>query len=299
MLEIRDFVYTFSKDNKPAAYCEIGDTVIFHTQDCFGGQIKSEAEYIHDIDFSRTNPATGPLYVRDTKPGDVLAVDILKIETAESGIIATLKGYGPLWDSCELRTRILKIEDGFITFQGIRFPAIPMIGVIGCAPEGKAVASANSFSGGGNMDSRVITAGTTVYLPVRTPGALLEMGDVHAAMGDGEVCETGVEIAARITVKVRVIRNFDLRWPLTKTRDFWFVNTNGHDCDTAIRKGYQELQRLIMGAYGFDATDACLYMSAQARVEANQAVLGRDKSDEEGNTFRVGVPVLKDRPLIF
>ena len=65
------------------------------------------------------------------------------------------------------------------------------------------------------MDSRKITKGTTVYLPVRVPGGLLAMGDVHAVMGDGEVCETGVEINADIQVRIRLIKNFELNWPVT------------------------------------------------------------------------------------
>ena len=121
------------------------------------------------------------------------------------------------------------------------------------------------------------------------------MGDVHAAMGDGEVCETGVEIDATIRVKVRLIKRFELNWPVTETEDFWFVNTNGKDCDSAIQRGYEEMQRLIMNAYGWDATDACIYLSAQARVEANQAVLDVNEYDETGDTFRVGVPKLKEK----
>lgn len=295
MLELRDYVYTFSKDNEPIAFASDGEEVVFHTLDCFGHQIQSESDLLDHLDYDRCNPATGPLYIDKAQPGDVLAVDILDIETAKTGVMTTIKDGGALGKTCEMRTKILKVEDGFVYFNDIRFPAEPMIGVIGCAPDGDPVISAHSFSGGGNMDSRIITRGTTVYLPVRMPGGLLAMGDVHAAMGDGEVCETGVEIDATIRVKIRLIKSFRLDWPLTETEDFWFVNTNGKDCDSAIQRGYEEMQRLIMNAYGWDATDACIYLSAQARVEANQAVLDANDCDEEGDTFRVGVPKLREK----
>lgn len=298
MLELRDYVYTFSKDNKPIAHALPGDEVVFHTLDCFGQQIRSEKDLLDHLDYERCNPATGPLYVDGAEAGDVLAIDILDIEVAKTGVMTTIKDGGALGKTCEMRTKILKVEDGCVYFNDISFPAEPMIGVIGCAPSGDPVISACSFNGGGNMDSRIITKGVTVYLPVRVPGGLLAMGDVHAAMGDGEVCETGVEIDATVRVRIRLIRNFELNWPMTETEDFWFVNTNGGDCDSAIRRGYEEMQRLIMNAYGWDATDACIYLSAQARVEANQAVLDVNERDETGDTFRVGVPKVKEKPRL-
>ena len=226
----------------------------------------------------------------------MLAADILDIQVADQGVMMTLEGYGALWPTCEIRTKIIPIRDGCAHFNDVKWPISPMIGVIGTAPDGAPVPSGYSFSGGGNMDSRLIKKGASVYLPVRVPGALLAMGDIHAAMGDGEVCETGIEIAGEILVRVRIIKNFKLNWPVTETEDFWFVNTNGRTCDTAIRRGYEEIQRLVMNAYGWDATDAALYLSARARLEANQAVLDENGTDEEGPTFRVGVPKLCSKP---
>ena len=296
MKELKEYTYLFSRNNKAIARAKQGEAVIFHTLDCFGGQIRSEDDKVENLDFSKANPATGPLYIEGAMPGDVLAVDILDVKVADQGIMATVNGLGALSRNCEARTKILKVEDGWISFNDIRFPAKPMIGVIGVAPAGGDVRTSDSSSCGGNMDSRIITKGVTVYLPVAVEGALLAMGDVHAAMGDGEVCETGVEIGASITVKARVIPQFDLRWPITETEEFWFVNTTGKDCDTAIRYGYEEMQRLVMNAYGWDGTDACFYLSAQARVESNQACLNQHEKDEEGDTFRVGVPKLGNKP---
>ena len=292
MLTLRKFIYDFCKDNAPEANCDPGTIVHFVTQDCFGGQIKTEADHEENIDFTHTNPATGPLYVNGAEPGDVLAVDILDIQTASHGVIATIEGFGALWKTCELRTKIVQVRDGVVYFNDVTWPADPMIGVIGTAPAKDPVPSGYSFCCGGNMDSRLIRKGATVYFPVQVEGALLAMGDVHASMGDGEVCETGIETAADILVRVRLIKQFHLNWPVTETEDAWYVNTNGRTCDIAIQRGYEELQRLVMHAYGWDATDAAMFISVQGRLEANQAVLDNNNTDEEGDTFRVGVPKL-------
>ena len=298
MLTLERFVYSFDKNSPPIAHAADGDLVRFITQDCFGNQIKTEADHEDNLDFTHTNPATGPLYIDGAETGDVLAVDILDIQVADQGVMMTLKGYGALWPTCEVRTKIIPIKDGYAHFNDVVWPIDPMIGVIGTATDGEPVPSGYSFNGGGNMDSRLIKKGATVYFPVRVPGALLAMGDIHATMGDGEVCETGIEIPGEILVRVRIIRNFKLNWPVTETEDFWFVNTNGRTCDVAIRRGYEELQRLVMNAYGWDATDVTFYLSAQARLEANQAVLDINETDEEGDTFRVGVTKLSSKPRL-
>lgn len=291
-----NYIYTFDPNNKLIASCDDGEILCFETLDCFGGQVRSENDLLDNVDFARCNPATGPVYVNGAEKGDVLAVDILDIAVDDHGVIGTLNDLGPLHKSCELRTRIIPVRNNICYFNDVCFEARPMIGVIGTAPENRFVQSASSFECGGNMDSRIITKGVTVYLPVKVQGGLLAMGDVHAAMGDGEVSETGIEIAARIIVRVRLIRNFDLRWPLTETADAYYVNTVGRNCNLSIQRGYEELQRLIMNAYGWDATDATLYMSMRCFVEANQAVLGENDTDETGDTFRVGIPKLSAKP---
>lgn len=293
-----NYIYRFSPDNEPVAHAADGEELRFLTRDCFNCQITSEEQTMETIDYEACNPATGPVFVDGAEPGDVLAVDILDIDVADHGVVATVKGFGILSELGESRTRIVEVKDGYVSFSDVKFRAVPMIGVIGTAPSDRSVITGYSFNGGGNMDSRKITKGTTVYLPVRVPGGLLSMGDVHAVMGDGEVCETGVEINADIKVRVRVIKDFELNWPVTETSDAWFVNTNGVDCNQAIERGYRELLRLISGAYGWDNTDSTMYMSLQALVEANQAVLGPNYLDDKGPTFRTGVPKLSSKPRL-
>jgi len=293
---LRDRVLTFSKDNAPAAHAAVGETVAFEMIDGWAGQIQREDQLVEGIDFDRCNPVTGPLYVDGAEPGDALGVDILSIDTADHGVVSTVPGMGPLWPSCDKRTHVVAISDGYASYKDIRWPIRPMIGTIGTAPDGAGLPSCFVFDGGGNMDSRRIVAGVTLWMPVRVRGGLLAMGDMHASMGDGEVVGTGIEVSGRAIVRLRLAKGFRLNWPVTETRHAWYVNTCGESCDQAIEYGYKEMQRLISQAYGWDMTDAAMFMSVQGFLESNQACL---TPDEGGDTFRVGTPKLSSkRPLI-
>ncbi len=290
MLTISNQMITaFSATMAPAAYCMPGETVRFVTEDCFFGAIGTEQDLVATGDISG-NPATGPLYVEGAEPGDALAVDILDIETADQGVVCTVQNCGILWDSVELRTRVIPVENGIARFRDLTWAVKPMIGVIGTAPAEGEISTEDSFNGGGNMDNPCIIKGTTVYLPVRVKGGLLAMGDLHASMGEGEIAGTGIEIAGVVTVRVRVIKNADIHWPVTRDDSGWFVNTNGFTTDQAIERGYKELQRLLCRLRGWDNTDASLYISLRGIVRANQAVLGVKATEYQGPTFRVGFP---------
>ena len=94
--------------------------------------------------------------------------------------------------------------DDLIFGEKLRFPARPMVGVVGTAPAAGTVFTADPGPNGSNIDLNAVTVGTTVYLPVNVPGALLSIGDIHASMGEGEVCGTGVEINGEATVRVNL-----------------------------------------------------------------------------------------------
>lgn len=295
MKEISKWSYEFSKNAAPVEYIKSGEIVKFIMEDGLGGLIQTDDQLLKDLDFSKCNGAAGPVYMEGAEPGDVLAVDILDITVADHGVVCTIEHVGPLWSSCELRTRRVEIQDGYALFNDVRFPIDPMIGVIGTAPDGEDVPSGHIFDGGGNMDNRKIRKGVTVWLPVRVPGGLLAMGDLHANMADGEHIGTGIEIAGEAVVRVRLLKNVELHWPVTETQDAWYVNTCGDTCDIAIERGYKELHRLIAKAYGWDMTDTAIYMSLQGYLEANQACL---MAGDGGNTFRVGTPKVADKPRL-
>ena len=235
MKVIEESVLAFSKDNVPVATVQPGEVLQFKTMDCFSNRITDEKTTMADLDYSYgfANPAAGPVYVEGAEPGDVLIVDIFDIEVEDTGTIATDDHCGPLFRDTDYRSKRVAIKDGFASFNGVRFPIDPMIGVIGCAPSGADVIDGFVGAHGGNLDNKLITKGTRLYLPVRVPGALLQMGDVHAAMGDSELCGTGIEIPATITVRVRVAKEFELNWPVLETKDKFYVNASAQEFDEA------------------------------------------------------------------
>lgn len=295
MQVIEQCVYQFSKDNTPVTHSEPGEILAFKTMDCFSNTINKEEDLVLNMDYSVANPATGPVYIDGAEPGDVLAVDILDIRVADQGVICTSRGCGPLCDDMEDRTKVIKIHNQVADFNGVKIPIDPMIGVIGTAPDGEPVGDGFPGNHGGNMDSKVIKKGARVYFPVRVAGALLQMGDLHATMGDSELCGTGIEIKGEVTVKTSLIKDFELHWPVTETATHWYVNASDHDFPTASKLASKELQRLICNAYGWDKTDAYLYMSIQSDMEINQGC----KPCHVELAIRFGTPKLPQfKPLI-
>ena len=298
MQEIRECIYKFTPEMQPVATAKPGEVVKFITKDCYDGQVQKPTDIAETVDWQHTNPATGPLYIEGAEPGDALAVDILDVTVADQGAACSIPECGPFCEKSELRTHIMRIENGLVHWDAndMVWPLDTMVGVIGVATDEKEISTGFVGNHGGNMDSRIIQKGVTVWFPVRVKGGLLAMGDLHATMADGEVCGNGIEIAGEVIVRVRLLKNFKLNWAVTETKDAYFVNTCGPTCDDAIRAGYLELHRLISDAYGLDYTDTAMYMSIQGYLCANQACLVEEAG---GDSFRVGTPkVLNKKPLI-
>lgn len=295
MQVIEDQVYEFSKNNKPCATVQPGEVLLFKTQDCFSNRIPDETVTMADLDYTYgfANPAAGPVYIEGAEPGDVLVVDIFDIEVADEGTIGTDDHCGPLFEGTDYRTKKIPIHDGMATFNEVTFPINPMIGVIGTAPDGDDVIDGFIGNHGGNMDNKKITKGTRLYFPVRVEGALLQMGDVHATMGDAELCGTGIEIPAEITVRVQLVKNFELNWPVLETfgeNGKWYVNACATKYDEALMNASKELQRLLMRITGWDPVETYMYMSVQSDVEINQ---GCEPCEVEVS-LRIGTPKLTE-----
>lgn len=290
-------VYDFNKENAPCDTAQPGDLLLFKTLDCFSNRIPDEDTTMADLDYTYgfANPAAGPVYVEGAEPGDVLVVDVYDIQVADEGTIATDDHCGPLFETTGYRTKKIQIKDGVADFNGVKFPINPMIGVIGTAPDGEPVIDGFVGNHGGNMDNKHITKGARLYFPVRVPGALLQMGDVHATMGDGELCGTGIEIPAEILVKIQLVKGFELNWPVLETQDKWYVNACAPKYDEALMNAAKEMQRLIMRITGWDAEETYMYMSVQSDVEISQGC----EPCEVQLSLRIGTPKLYDlEPLV-
>jgi len=191
--------YTWDAGHKPAVTVDTGDVVVVRTRDVSDNQItpESTSAVMSTLNWERVYPLAGPIYINGARPGDTLAVEILDIHTVGWGWTAILPGLGLLsQDFREGYLRIFDLTNGDTAAfrEDIAIPIEPFFGTMGVCPAGatrQAVMPPGTF--GGNMDTRQLTRGTTLYLPVQVEGALFSCGDAHAAQGDGEVCVTGIE----------------------------------------------------------------------------------------------------------
>ena len=235
-IEKNKVVYSMSQNNKPVASVFSGRDVLFETCDCFSNQITSADTTFTSLDWDRINPATGPVYIEDAVPGDILRIDIKKITvTGNQAVMITAPQLGVTGDELDSpEITIVPIEDNYALLPGgVRIPLNPMIGVIGVAPSGNAVSCGTPGRHGGNMDCKMITEGSTLWLPVNVPGALFGLGDLHAAMGDGEVSVCGLEVAGEVLVEFGVIKNHSLPLPMLENSDTIFTIASAQTLDEA------------------------------------------------------------------
>lgn len=286
-------VYEFNKDTPPLCHVQPDSILQFKTQDCFANQINTPEQTVDTLNLSHANPSVGPVYVEGAQRGDALRVEILDIRIIDRAVCCTIPGCGPLHQTAQTRTVVFPAEEGWSEFKGIRFPLEPMIGVIGCAPD-EPIPTGWVGDHGGNMDCKLIKKGAVLYLPVYQPGALLHLGDIHAAMGDCELNGTGLEAPALVTVRVSLVKEACLELPVLETFDKWYVIGHGPDYPSAVTRTSGVMQKLLEKAYGWDATDAYIYLSIQGDVEICQACVPCSID----MVLRCGVPKQPGRPLV-
>jgi amidase len=291
---ISSVVYAFDPNNKAVHQAKPGDTLVFKTMDCFSNKITSEDQLTTNFSYDHANPASGPVFVAGAEPGDILVAEINTIELEPQGVVTTIPETGPLFEFMEHRTKVVPIKDGKAQFNGLSLPIRPMIGVIGVAPAKEKVPCGFPGDHGGNLDCKLMEAGAKAYFPVRTPGALFQLGDLHAVMGDAELCGTGLEIAGTVTVTLRLIKNTPLDWPVLETQDKWYAMASDLDYTTALKAASRQIQLLLTKAYNWDATDVYLFLSLWGDVELNQAC----QPCPVPMIVRVGVPKMPDKPLL-
>ncbi len=293
-----DVVWAFGPDLEPVLEVDPGAVITLETNDCFTGQIQSELDLVTEIDFSRLNSATGPIAVRGAEPGDSLVVELLAVRPVERGFATLIPGIGQLIE--EVRsplTQVFRIEGDTIHMTDrISFPLRPMVGVIGVATDGETIT--NGFAGrhGGNLDNHLNGPGAIVYLPVRQPGGMLAIGDMHASMGDGEVCFTGVEIAGEVTIRVDLLKGKQGNWPVTELADRWVVHgTAGQDFMEALDNAVEEGARFLVDQWSFTIEEAFVFLSVACDAGICQAC----RPQEFSTIARVSIPKVSATPRPF
>ena len=199
--------FTWDVGHEPVLEIDSGDTVVLWTRDVSDNQIgpDSDSSVIAGIDWDRVYPLAGPITVSGARPGDTLAVEVLDMHTEGWGWSAIFPGLGLLPDDFpDAYLRTFDISNGDVAYvrEDIAVPLAPFFGTMGvCAAGASAVPVMPPGRFGGNMDTRQLVRGSTLYLPVQVDGALFSCGDAHGCQGDGEVCVTGLEAPMYATLR--------------------------------------------------------------------------------------------------
>ena len=267
-------LFAFARDLEPALRVASGDTVRIRTQDCFGNQVQAPEDQLDEIDWDAINPATGPVYVEGAVPGGALKVSIDNIELDAQTASCTGKDEGVCGDRFDAwSTRLCAIEDGKLRWSDkLSIPLNPMIGVIGVAPEGEPVNCGTPGSHGGNMDNTAITTGATLYFPVAVEGALFGCGDMHAAMGDGEISVSGAEVAGWATVTLTALPDLHLADPLVENGTHFGVIASAETLDAAADRAVHEMVDLLHDRTGVAQDELVMLLSLVADVRVCQMV---------------------------
>jgi amidase len=268
------------------------------TWDCFSNRVTSPDQRFGSEDdvlalIGQFNPVTGPIWIEGAEPNDVLAI---RIESIAVGVVAPeavtmivpgsggLCGRYSILEPTTADTRICPITPDSVilpTNRGdLTLPLRPMIGTIGTAPRGAARPTLEFGPAyGGNIDCPEVRPGSTIYLPVNVPGGLLSIGDVHAAMGDGELTGTALETSADVILQVDLLRDPEhgpATCPWIETADS--LGSIGCDfgagVDHNMRVAAADLVRRLHDGFGLDLVEGYELVGAAARVRVNQCVDG-------------------------
>jgi acetamidase/formamidase len=254
----------FSSALPPVVGVDPGDSVRFQSLNS-GWRWDGESEHFErDKDLHSGHALSGPVEVRGARAGQTLVVRIDEV-TPRSWGVTFADGDPFLWT----------LDGGQATDDhGVTVALAPFLGVIGMPPPEPGVHSTTPPRRfGGNIDCKLLVAGTTLYLPIPVDGALLSAGDGHGAQGDGEVSGTAIECPlerAQLTLDVR--DDLDLRMPVARTADAWIAFGFDEDLDLAAEQSMATMLDLMERELGFGRTHALALASVVVDLHVTQVV---------------------------
>ena len=273
----------------PVARLRPGNILEANTLDCFGNAIKKPGDTLALV--KGDNPLTGPFFIEGAEPGDTLVVHILDLQVdGDQGLGAFAPGFGALNETnytpmlhAPLPEKIwfypIDHASNTGTFQAldsnykVKIPLHPFLGCIGVAPAGgEARSSVVPAEFGGNMDAPEASVGNTLYLPVNVSGALLYFGDGHAAMGDGEIAGTAIEVPMKARLQVDIVKGKHANWPRFENEKEIMAAGIYRPVDDAVRIAFTELVGWIHADYGLSELDAYELLSQVGKVHLTEMV---------------------------
>ena len=280
--------YEWNNAIPPRLEIDPGDTVMFETRDASDEFYSPKST--HDDVMRRVfkgHPLTGPVRIRGARPGDVLAVEIIKVAPrAAFGWTNVRPGRGLLPQSEFNRPflQIWDVSDGRFArgMRNIALPLDPFPGVMGVAlDDAGGHSTIPPRKNGGNMDIKQLTAGTTLFLPMWVEGALFSVGDAHGAQGDGEVCITAVEMNARITLRFGLMRGRNLPEPQLRTRGelarhptgpHYATTAHGPDLHECARQAVRHMIAHLVRNHGLSREEAYILCSVAVDLKISEIV---------------------------
>ena len=235
-------------------------------------------EDLINIDFGPIHAMTGPVYVEEAEVGDILAVDLLKVELGDYGWQAIVGGFGFLTErfpNPKLNIHEIDVLNKTTMFNDkIKIPLKPFPGIMGVAPNTEEMLSTiPPRANGGNMDDPSLVEGTTVYFPVFVKGALFSIGDGHAVQGYGEVCGSAIEAPMTFTYRLRVLKNKpSIQEPQYETDDYYAVTGFGTTIDIATKKAVNYMVDYLTNNYNVLPEDAYMLCSLVGDLKIAEVV---------------------------
>jgi acetamidase/formamidase len=288
---VREDAFNYVWDNaiEPALELDPGEAVELHVRDASDEQIRADsgADDVTKLDFDHVNPVSGPVFVKGAHPGDVLEVELLEFRPPDWGWTALIPGFGLLADEFPepwLRISRVDADASRVAWSDqVSLPYRPFPGTIGVAPaEPGQHPILPPSRWGGNMDTKHLVVGSTLYLPVGVKGALFSLGDTHAAQGDGEVCGTAIETAMDVVVRLSVRRDFQIDSPqyrlpegtlAASEHSAYHVCTGvGPDLMEAAKDAVRATIRRLQDQHGFESEEAYALCSVAVDLRIHELV---------------------------
>ena len=273
----------------PVAHLKPTNILDANSLDCFGNAIKKPGDTMALV--KGDNPLTGPFYIDGAEPGDTLVVKVLDLKVDGDQGLGELGAYFGALNGTKYTAMLhpplpekiwfypIDHANNTATFQAldssykVKIPLHPFLGCIGVAPAaGEARSSIVPEAFGGNMDASEASAGNTIYFPVNVPGGLLYFGDGHAAMGDGEIAGSAIEVPMRARLQIDLIRGKATGWPRFENDKEIMTTGIYRPVDDAIRIAYTELVGWIHSDYGLSEIDAYELLSKVGKLHMAEMV---------------------------
>lgn len=258
--------YNTLGQHEPALRIHDGDTVITATIDAHGNDKHGSNVAL------RPNPMTGPFYIEEAEPGDVLMVHFDKIfpnrntgwasnmvapNVVDPSFAAELPPKEIMHWDLDLPGGTAKLSNPNMVLSYLTLTLSPFMGCFGVSPAGgQAISTASSGEHGGNMDYRGFRTGTIAYLPVFVQGALFFLGDGHAVQGDGEIVGNGIETSFDVQFTIRILKGKTINWPRGEDDQYIFTVGNARPLEQAVQHATTEMLRWLREDYGLDYNSA-------------------------------------------